>query len=145
MATLEGLLRNPPVLFDGGLGSMLIAQGLPPGKPGELFTLEHPEVVAEVHRRYAAVGARVLTTNTFNGNRVRLGHAGLAEHLDECNRRAVELAVAEAGDACAVAGSLGPTGSVLEPAGDLRREDAVGAFAEQASVLGEAGVDFFDR
>ena len=143
MATMEELLRNPPVLFEGGMGSMLIARGLPAGKPGELFTLERPEVVSEVHRRYVAAGARVLTTNTFNGNRARLGHAGLAEHLVECNRRAVELARGEAGDACAVAGCLGPTGAMLEPTGDLRREEAVDVFTEQAAILHEAGVDVF--
>ena len=142
MDALKEVVHGAPALFDGALGTMLIGAGLAPGQPGEGFTLDRPEVLRDVHRRYAEAGSRVVSTNTFNSNRVRLEHAGLVEHLEECNRRGVELARQSVPAGVAVAGSMGPTGVLLAPLGEMAPERAVEVFAEQATILDRSGVDF---
>jgi 5-methyltetrahydrofolate--homocysteine methyltransferase len=60
----------------------------------------------------------------------------------EVNRRAAELARAEAGTDAFVAGDMGPTGQLLEPLGPLTAEEVAEAYAEQATGLLQGGADF---
>ncbi|NLE53115.1 MAG: betaine--homocysteine S-methyltransferase [Chloroflexi bacterium] len=143
--SLQSLLdTGQPIVADGGMGSMLIAQGLRQGEPPELWNVEHPERVRQIHRDYLEAGAQIILTNSFGGNRIRLGRSKLAERAEELNRAAAELARAEA-DAInrmvVVGGSMGPTGEMLEPYGELPFDDAVAAFEEQARALVAGGVD----
>lgn len=143
--TLQSLLDSAaPVVADGGMGSMLFALGLSRGHSPELWNVEQPENVRSVHREYIEAGAQIVLTNSFGGNRIRLSAHNLDHRTHELNRAAAQLARAEA-DAAAhpvvVAGSMGPTGKMLEPLGDLAFEEAEAAFAEQAGALVEGGVD----
>lgn len=143
MATLHDLLRDPPVLFEGAMGTMLMGRGLPPGRPGELFTIERPDVVAGIHRAYRAAGAQVLKTNTFNANEIRLrGDAAFPPDAAEtCNRLGVALAREAAGTGALVAGSIGPLGVMLEPHGEISPHRAIEVFTRQATALVAAGAD----
>jgi methionine synthase I (cobalamin-dependent) len=121
-------LAAGPVVFDGGMGSMLIARGLESGRPPEAWNLERPEVVAAVHRAYLDAGAGVITTNTFGATPSRMARHTLDPA--EVNRAAVHVARAcadESPERRYVALSLGPTGMMLPPVGDadessIRRE-----------------------
>ncbi len=137
------LLRKTPtpMLFEGAMGTSLIARGLPVGAPAERCTIEHPDWVAEVHRGYVSAGVRVLKSNTFNANRARLTQIGKTDRLEELNRRAVELARSAAGEDCAVVGVIGPSGVLLPPAGTGDPANLQEIFAEQAQHLVDAGVD----
>ncbi|RJP75540.1 MAG: methionine synthase I, cobalamin-binding domain-containing protein [Candidatus Zixiibacteriota bacterium] len=139
----ERLASGPPLLFDGALGSRLIALGLEAGRPPEAWVLDRPEVIEQVHREYAAAGSEVLASVTFGANRLRLRKAGLEERLEEINLRAVDLARRAAGDDAWVGGDMGPTGEFFQPLGPLTPAAADDVFAEQAAVLARAGVDFF--
>lgn len=141
MGFLERLKAGPPLVADGAMGTMLQAQGLPAGRPGEAWVLERPEAVAKVHQAYLDAGARLILTCTFGGTRARLERAGLADRVAEVNRRAVEVARQVAQDRAFVAGDIGPLGELLAPLGTRTYEEAVGLFAEQAEALAEAGVD----
>ena len=68
----KALSDNSIIVFDGAMGTLLQARGLPPGASPELWGLEHPDVVRSVHEDYLRVGARVVTTNTFGGTRFKL-------------------------------------------------------------------------
>ena len=57
--------------FDGGMGSLLQANGLQKGEAPDLWNLTHPEQVAAVHAAYAQAGSDYITTNTFGANRLR--------------------------------------------------------------------------
>ena len=127
-----------PVLFDGGMGSLLQRRGLKPGQSPELFGLECPHVVAAIHAEYAASGAEVITTNTFGANRFKL-HGGPAAR--EVNARLAALARATVGDGVFVAGSVGPTGTMIAPLGPTPFRDVVAAFREQIQGLVQGGVD----
>lgn len=143
--TLQDLLAaGTPVVADGGMGTMLFSLGLEQGASPELWNVDHPDRIRSVHRGYIEAGARIILTNSFGGNRVRLGTHDLAGRAVELNTAAARLARAEADAApqpVVVGGSMGPTGQMLAPMGALSFEDAVAAFAEQARALVEGGVD----
>ena len=139
---LELLKHGPVLVADGATGTGLQAAGLPAGTLPEEWNLSRPEVIAALHRAYLDAGARIVLTNTFGGNRIKLARAGRAELAGDTNRRAAEIAVQVAGPYGAlVGGDIGPSGELLEPIGNLTYDEAVSAFAEQVRSLEEGGVD----
>jgi methionine synthase I (cobalamin-dependent) len=140
MRTFLERLRLPrPLLLDGGLGTELIAAGLPAGQPPERWVLERPDEVGRVHRAYVEAGAEAIHACTFGANRPRLAPFGLDGHLEEINARAVGLA-RDAG-ALFVLGDLGPTGRYRPPVGAGDPERWRAAFLEQGALLADLGVD----
>jgi 5-methyltetrahydrofolate--homocysteine methyltransferase len=134
-------ISAPVIVADGAMGTMLQEAGLPAGTPPEGWLLENPKAVIDIHRTYIDVGADLVLTCTFGATRPRLRRSGLDDHLQEINRRAVEIAREAAGDEVFVAGDIGPMGEFLAPLGKLTYQDAVDIFAEQADALARAGVD----
>jgi methionine synthase I (cobalamin-dependent) len=140
---LLDLVRSRTVLFDGALGTELMARGLGRGVPPELWNAERPEVVREVHAAYFEAGADIVSTNSFGGTPIRLAAHGLENRAFALNRAAARLAREAAPPGRYVAGSLGPTGKFLAPQGPAEEDELVAAFAEQARALVEGGVDLF--
>ena len=145
--SLQNLLAaGQPIVADGGMGTMLFSAGLARGQAPEGWNTERPDVVRAIHAAYIGAGAQIILTNTFGGNRVRLGTHGLAERVAELNEAAAWLARHEADTAAhpvVVGGSMGPTGTMLEPLGELAFDKAVCIFAEQARALAAGGGDVF--
>jgi len=138
------LAEGGPVLADGAMGTMLFANGLQFGDPPEVWNLTQPEVVRRIHRGYLDAGSRIVMTNTFGGNRLRLSLHNLDRRVAELNRTAAVLLRSEvdaAGATALVAGDIGPTGAIMAPTGTLEYEEAVDVFAEQAAALVAGGVD----
>lgn len=125
-------LRSPFVLGDAAMGTALQARGLAVGQAPEPWSLEHPEVVAEIHSAHVAAGARWVQTNTFGGNRVRLAYCGLERDVERVSAAAVRCARGAAGGV-AVLGCVGPAG------GDPADWDTV--YAEQCEALVRQGVE----
>lgn len=127
------------ILLDGGLGTALLARGLPRGTPPDLWNLERGEVLTEVHRAYVEAGSEAIHTNTFGANPTRLGTFGLASRCGELNRAAVRLA--RAANPRYVIADIGPTGEYLPPvgSGDVKRWAT--SFETQAKILADEGVD----
>jgi 5-methyltetrahydrofolate--homocysteine methyltransferase len=136
----ELLGRRKVVLGDGAMGTMLQRAGLTEGAP-ERWNVERPDVVSSIHRAYVEAGSDFISTNTFGGTRNRLALDGLADRVAELNRAGAQLAREAAGERL-VAGSIGPTGELMEPLGTLTPEGARASFAEQARALKAGGVDF---
>ena len=133
-----------PIIADGAMGTMLFSAGLQFGDPPEAWNLSHPDVVRRIHRAYLDAGSRVLMTNTFGANRLRLSLHGLDRRVAELNRTAAILLCGEvdaAGGQALVAGDIGPSGSIMAPTGTLDYAEAVAVFAEQAAALEAGGVD----
>jgi len=146
MANWDELVRaNGPVVADGAMGTMLMANGLEFGDPPELWNLEHPEIIRRVQRGYLDAGSQVLLTNTFGGNRLRLELHGREDRVDQLNRTAAVLARVEAQAAdhpAIVAGDIGPSGQLMEAiGGTLTPAIAQEVFAQQARALVAGGVD----
>ncbi|MBI3750608.1 MAG: homocysteine S-methyltransferase family protein [Chloroflexi bacterium] len=144
-ARWRALLRSgEPILADGAMGTMLFAEGLQFGDPPEIWNLAHPDVVRRIHRGYLDAGSRIVMTNTFGGNRLRLALTGHEGRVEELNRTAAILLRAEvdaAGGHALVAGDIGPSGEIMAPVGTLDEGEAVDVFAEQAGALIAGGVD----
>ena len=144
-STLEELLAKHPVLLaDGATGTNYFQMGLASGEPPELWNVDHPERVQELHRAFVDAGADLILTNTFGGNRYRLKLHHNEHRVFELNRRAAELA-REVADASprpvVVAGSVGPTGELFAPLGALSEDEAVDGFLEQIRGLIAGGAD----
>lgn len=139
---LDLIQRKGLVLGDGAMGTMLQRAGLTDGGSPELWNVTHPEAVRAIYQGYADAGCDIITTNTFGGTRYRLKLHHLQERVFELNQAAAELARDVAGDDKLVAGSMGPTGELMEPLGPLTLDEARAAFAEQAAGLASSGVDF---
>mgnify|MGYP005846742505 CR=1 FL=1 len=139
----ERLKEASPTLVDGAMGTMLMAAGLESGMATESWNLSHPDKVLAVHRAYLEAGAEVILTNTLGGTGRKLARSGLGDKVYEANRRGAEIARQAAGEDAYVLGDIGSIGEFLEPLGNLSREEAVEAFAEQARALRDGGVDGF--
>ena len=141
-ASFTDLLAERGVLIaDGATGTNYQAMGMEPGLAPEEWLFQAPERVVELHRAFADAGADIVLTCTFGATPLRLNEGPLVGKAREVNLRAAELAREGAGAERLVAGSLGPTGMLIEPYGLLNREDAMDAYAQQASALAEGGVD----
>ncbi len=128
-------------IFDGAMGTMCQNAGLPPGYCPELWNQEQPAVITAIHKSYIDSGSNIIETNTFGANRIKLTHYGLEEKVALLNTAAVEAARAACGPDTKIAGSVGPTGKLIVPLGDLSFDDAYNVFFEQISALDQAGVD----
>ena len=138
----RAFLKERPRLLDGGMGSLLIAAGLEPGRAPERWLLEHPDRIRAAHRAYVEAGSDIVQTNTFGASPPKLSASNLAGRCGEVNRLAVALAKEAAGGRALVAGDIGPTGLLRPPVGQAVEDDFIQAFSEQASALAEAGADF---
>jgi 5-methyltetrahydrofolate--homocysteine methyltransferase len=128
-------------IFDGAMGTMLQNAGLPPGYCPELWNIEQPESVTAIHKSYINNGADIVETNTFGANRIKLTHYGLQDKVQLLNTAAVQAARAACGPNTKIAGSVGPTGKLIIPLGDLTFDYAYDVYFEQIRALDLAGVD----
>lgn len=139
--TLQHLLSNKPVLFDGATGTEYQRRGLPIGAAPEIWVMENPDAVKDVHRTYVAAGAQVIETCTFGATKRRLEASDVPYSVADVTRTAVALAKEAAAGKALVAGSVGPFGGILEPYGEVTVGEVEELFAEQMSVLVESGAD----
>jgi methionine synthase I (cobalamin-dependent) len=126
---------------DGAMGTMLQEAGLPAGEVPEGWNISHPRVITEVHRQYLEAGADIIETNTFGGNGYKL-RGVTAREIREINMAGSRLAREAAGSRALVAGSMGPTGCLLVPWGELSFAEAMQAYILQAEALVAGGADF---
>ncbi|HMQ58741.1 MAG TPA: betaine--homocysteine S-methyltransferase, partial [Rhizobiaceae bacterium] len=142
---LTDLLEKKGVLLaDGATGTNLFAMGLMSGDAPELWNADAPEKITALHQGFVDAGADIILTNSFGGTRHRMKLHHAQDRAFEINKRAAEIARAvadKAGRPVIVAGSVGPTGELLQPLGALSFEEAVDAFAEQMEGLKAGGAD----
>ncbi len=136
------------LLLDGATGTNLFAAGLMSGEAPELWNVDAPDKIQALHRGFIEAGSDLILTNSFGGTRYRLKLHQAQARVRELNMAAARLA-SECADECTgaggrpviVAGSVGPTGEILEPVGSLSPADATAAFEEQIAALIEGGAD----
>jgi 5-methyltetrahydrofolate--homocysteine methyltransferase len=176
MSSTEEILRKTMakriVLLDGAMGTMIQRH-----KPTEadyrgkrfanhdkdlrgdndLFVLTKPEIIADIHSQYLAVGSDIIETNTFNANAIAQADYGLESIVYELNVEAARLAKRVTAEWTAktpdrprfVAGALGPTNRTLSMSPDVNDasfravtfDQVKAAYAEQARGLIDGGVD----
>jgi 5-methyltetrahydrofolate--homocysteine methyltransferase len=171
-AQLRQLLGERILVLDGAMGTMIQARRLtesdfrgqrfiqhPVDLSGnnDLLSITCPEVIKDIHLRYLAAGADIVTTNTFNSNTPSQADYQLQSVVAELNLAAARLA-REAADAimqsqpgrqCYVAGVLGPTSKTASISPDVNDpslrnvsfDELVAAYDEALTGLIEGGVD----
>lgn len=134
-------LTGRVLLADGAMGTMLQAAGLSAGECPEEWNMTHPDRVGDIHRQYLDAGCDLLLTNTFGGSRLKLQRFGLGTLVEEVNRAGVQLARAIALEGTRIAASIGPTGELPEPYGEVSVETLVDVFSEQITAAVAEGID----
>lgn len=137
---IEKLTAAGVVLTDGAWGTQLQKRGLSIGDCPDAWNLTHPERVEEVARAYVEAGSRVILTNTFGANRMRLEGYGLGDQMAEINQRGVDISRRAAGGVACVFASMGPSGKMLMM-GNVTESELSAGFNEQAQAIARAGAD----
>ena len=132
------------ILADGATGTNLFAMGLETGDPPEPWNINHVDRIRALHQGFVDAGSDLILTNSFGGNSFRLKLHNLEDQVFELNKAAAVIAreVADgAGRTVVVAGSIGPTGEIIEPHGLITAKQATDAFKMQAEGLVMGDVD----
>ena len=132
------------LMADGATGTNLFNMGLSSGEPPEFWNTDQPDNIRALYRGSVNAGSDIFLTNTFGGNAARLKLHAATDRVRELNRVGAALGreIADAsGRTVIVAGSVGPTGEIFEPMGNLTHRLAVEIFHEQAEGLKEGGAD----
>jgi len=135
-------LKNNLLYLDGGMGTLLQAEGLQPGEHPERWNYEHPEVIVKLQKMYFDAGTNLIISNTFGANTLKFE----LEELDKIVKHALENARTAAAESTGtqekfVALDIGPTGRLLKPYGDFDFEEAVAVFAETVKLGVKYGAD----
>ncbi len=140
----ELLSSHDWLMADGATGTNLFNMGLEAGEAPEVWNESHPDRIRKLYDGAINSGSDIFLTNSFGGTSARLKLHDRQNDVRLLNRLAAEIG-REAADASGrkivVAGSVGPTGEIMEPVGALSFDNAVEMFEEQAAGLLEGGVD----
>lgn len=135
-------LEKELLFLDGGMGTLLQAEGLAPGELPETWNIEHPEKVEAIHRRYYEAGSDVVLANTFGANVCKFhDDRYTVEEVIRAGIANAKRAGEQIGKETYVALDMGPTGKLLKPMGDLDFDDAYEAFAEAVRYGEKYGAD----
>jgi 5-methyltetrahydrofolate--homocysteine methyltransferase len=167
---LQNTITKRILILDGAMGTVIQEYGLNeqdfrgelfPDVPGQLkgnndvLCLTRPDVISDIHERYLCAGADIITTNTFNAQRISQADYHLEGMIRDINLAGARLA-RQAADKHAtpdrprfVAGSVGPTNKtcsmspdVSNPAArELTYNQLCDAYIEQIEALIEGGAD----
>ena len=154
MKKLDEVIKERVLVLDGAMGTMLGAVLGKVGNSDEL-NLTRPEIVCDIYRKYLDAGADIISTNTFNGQRISQADYNLQDKAWEMTYRGAKMAREEADKYSTeekprfVAGSMGPTNKTLSMSPDVSNpalrdityDELLEAYMEQADALMEGGVD----
>jgi 5-methyltetrahydrofolate--homocysteine methyltransferase len=139
-----GRLKKEVLVLSGAMGTMMAKMGANLGGCIGQWILEHPEVYRDLVREYFRAGCDIVSGGTFNLNRISLAKFGLAEKAEELNGGMIRILKGVQPEGKYVAGSMGPTGRMLKPLGDMDPQEAFEAYAEQARALAESGAEIIN-
>ncbi|HMO36424.1 MAG TPA: homocysteine S-methyltransferase family protein, partial [Gemmatales bacterium] len=148
------LLDDRILVFDGAMGTNLHRYEPTDADWGgkelvnctEWMLYTHPEWIFDIHKQFLEAGADAVETNTFGANRIALNEFGKADHVEEINRKAVQiareacLAYQSADKPRYVVGSIGP-GTKSITLGHISFDELVEGYRTQARTLIETGAD----
>ncbi|SHK82928.1 methionine synthase [Fibrobacter sp. UWB12] len=153
--TLREAFESKMMLLDGGMGSVIQTYGIK-GANNDMLSIEKPEIILDIQRRYVDAGVDCLTTNTFSSQRVSQHEYHQEHRIAEMNRASVKIAKQAAeegfkkyGRKVYILGDVGPTSKMLSMSEDVNDpasraitfDELEDAYLEQISVLMEEGVD----
>ena len=138
---LERLEAGPVICAEGYLFECERRGYLQAGAFVPEVVLEHPEVVAQLHREFVHAGSDIVEAFTYYAHREKLRLIGREHDLEPLNRQALAIAKEVADETGAlVAGNISNTNVFL--AEDSARREVREIFDEQIAWAVDAGVDF---
>ena len=170
--TISDALKLRILILDGAMGTMIQGYHLTENDfrgdrfsthegqlagDNDVLNITRPDVIEDIHRRYLKAGADIITTNTFNAQRISQVDYGMQELAAEMAYEGAKVArkaadsFTEVGRQRFVAGSVGPTNKtcsmspdVSNPAArDIDYDQMFAAYTEQMVALLRGGVDAF--
>ena len=135
---LKKVLNKKVIVFDGAMGTMLQREGLAGGELPDIYNIEKPDIVKNIHKAYIDAGADIITTNTFGSNSFKLKDTPYT--VSEVISAAVNNIKAIRATQLIALG-LSSTGKLLEPIGNLTFDEAYNVFKEQVVAGTTAGAD----
>src|SRR4030043_2459596 len=106
-SSIEEIIKRKILVLDGAMGTMIQKHRLPEEEyrgtkfkdhpksqkgNNDLLCLTNPEIIRNIHKEYLEAGADIITTNTFNSNRISMADYGMEEYVYEINLNAARLA-----------------------------------------------------
>ena len=167
---IQNEITKRVLILDGAMGTVIQEYGLNeqdfrgdrfqdiPGQMkgnNDVLNLTRPDVIQDIFERYLKAGADIISTNTFNAQRISQADYHLQAYAKEMNLASARMA-REVADKYStpekprfVAGSVGPTNKTCSMSPDVsdpaRREltynELYEAYLEQMEGLIEGGVD----
>ncbi|EPY2286690.1 homocysteine S-methyltransferase family protein [Clostridium sporogenes] len=137
---IKDYIKENILIFDGAMGTMLQKSGLKISDlPEELNVLE-PEKIINIHRKYVEAGAKVITTNTFGANELKLKNSEFS--VETIVDKAIDnVKRARGNKEILIALDIGPIGQLLEPMGTLKFEESYKIFKRQIIQGQKSGAD----
>jgi len=122
----------------------------------DLLSVTRPEIIKSIHKQYLEAGADIITTNTFNSNRISMADYGMEDLVYEMNLQSARIAaetIAEFENSKEtsehfIVGTLGPTNRTASMSSDVNDpgarsvtfDDLVDAYSVQTRGLIDGGV-----
>jgi 5-methyltetrahydrofolate--homocysteine methyltransferase len=138
-------LNSHITYMDGPMGTFLQSKGLPSGVRPEVWNIENPEAVINMHQGYFEAGSNIVCTNTFGANGLHFDDAKLEEiirlavdHVKEARQRS------NCKQLTWIALKVSSLGKLLKPFGDYEFDDAVEEFAKIVKLGVKYGVELID-
>jgi 5-methyltetrahydrofolate--homocysteine methyltransferase len=138
---IERIKNGEILISDGAIGTILMQGYINIGEPPEIINLRDPSVLENIAKSYLEAGAELIQTNTFGASRMRLTKYSLEGKLKEINRAAIRAVKNVVAKDTIVVASVGPTGRLLKPYGDVDVQEIKDNYKEQMEIIYEEGVD----
>lgn len=169
--SLEDIIERRILILDGAMGTMIQKHKLQEADfrgeqfrdhprllkgNNDLLSLTKPDVILNIHKEYLEAGADLITTNTFNANRISMADYGMESRVYEMNLQSARLAAkaialfenTEQPENHFIVGTLGPTNRTASMSSDVNDPGArsitfgqlAEAYSEQARGLIDGGV-----
>ena len=144
---IRKILEERTLLLDGAMGTMLQANGLKSGECPEEWNISNPQIIKNIHKEYIKAGSDIILTNTFGASGIKLSNYDREKEVKTINESAVKICKDAINETeiskrkIYAGGSIGPTGKILEPYGNLSVEKTYESYREQVLVLEKAGID----
>ena len=133
---LRERLGKDLLIFDGAMGTQLQGAGLKTGEIPEVYNIEHPEIIIDIHSRYLQSGANFITTNTFGCNPLKMADSGYCYcDLLKAAVKNARIARDKVNPNAYIALDIGPIGQLLEPLGTLTFDEAYEMIASQILIV----------
>lgn len=137
----EKIIREKIFLFDGATGTMLQNKPFEKDLPPEMININHPDWLQEIAKLYIDAGCEAIETNTFGASSIKLKEHGLEDDAYKINFEGIRALKEIANGKALIAASIGPTGKLMYPIGELKFDDAVETFKNQIKACTDAGAD----